>query len=102
MTGILATCLIRNKLGVINRHQSTFNDHIWHLMAILATGLHQSTTTFIILKEMARKTYIIIHIEMFIAFKVTVACTARDCYSVNYLCDMIFMSEFNTIVIDLF
>jgi len=101
MTRILTACLVGNKLSVVNRHQSTFDDSIWYLMAVLATGLYQPFVTFAILKEMTRKTYIIVYIEVFVAFEVAMAGATRDSDAVNHSCNVTFVSELNTFVVDI-
>jgi len=49
MTGIFATCLVRDKFSMINLHESAFDDLVWNLMAILATGLYEPGIALIVL-----------------------------------------------------
>jgi hypothetical protein len=58
MTGLVAVYLVGNKLGMVNVHESTLDDRIWHLMTALAIGLNNFAVTLIALEEMARETYI--------------------------------------------
>ncbi len=102
MAGIFTACFIGDKLGMINCHKSTFDHFIRHIMAILAAGLHQLAITFIILKEMARKTRIVVHTEVFVPFEVAVTRAARDSYSVNNFCNVILVSELDTAIVDIF
>jgi hypothetical protein len=67
-------------------------------MAILTTGLHQP---FVILKEMARKTYIVVYTEVFVSFEMAMAGATRDSYTVNHLCNVTFVSELNTLIVDM-
>jgi hypothetical protein len=71
-------------------------------MAILAAGLNQPIATLIVLEEMARKTRIVVHTEVFIPFEVAVTRTARNSYPVNYFFDVILVSELDTAVVDIF
>jgi hypothetical protein len=102
MTGIIAACLVGNKLSMVNCHESTFDHFIRHLMAILAAGLNQPIATFIVLEEMTRKTRIVVHTEVFVPFEVAVARAARNSYPVNYFFDVILVSELDTAVVDIF
>ncbi len=58
MTGFIAACLVGNKLGMVNVHESTLDDRVWHLMTTFAIGLNNFAVTLIALKKMARETYI--------------------------------------------
>ncbi|MBA7683846.1 hypothetical protein ES703_92231 [subsurface metagenome] len=87
---------------MVNCHESTFDHFIRHFMAILAAGLNQSAVSLSISKEMARKTYIGVHIEVFVPFEVAVTRAARNSYPVNYFFDVIFVSELDTAVVDIF
>jgi hypothetical protein len=102
MARIFAAYFVGNKLGMVNCYQSTFDHFIRHLMAILAAGLNQPIATLIVLEEMARKTRIVVHTEVFIPFEVAVTRTARNSYPVNYFFDVILVSELDTAVVDIF
>jgi len=102
MTGLIATCLVGNKFGMVNFHESTLDDRIWHFVTALAIGLDNLAVTLIALEKMACKTYIAVQTEVLISYDMAVTCAARDTYPVNDICDMVLMCELYTMVVDIF
>jgi hypothetical protein len=101
VTGLIATCLVENKVSMIYRHESTLDDCVWHLVTAFAIGLNNFAVTLFALEEMACKTYIIVHAEVLISFKATVTCATRDSYPVDYFFDMIPVGELDSTVVDI-
>jgi hypothetical protein len=95
VTRIIATGLIGNELGVVNRHQPAFDNLVRNFMTIQAGCVNQSRPVFAGFEKMAREAHLFIYAEMFGALKMAVTGATGNCYAVNHLCDMIFVSEFN-------
>jgi len=99
MAGIFAACFVGYKLGMVDCYQSSLDGLVRHFVAICTARLYQSFVGLIVPKEMACKTYIVVHIEMFISLKVAVTRATCDSYSIDNFCDVIFVSELDTLVV---
>jgi hypothetical protein len=71
-------------------------------MTILAAGLNQPIATLIVLEEMAGKTRIVVHTEVFVPFEVAMTCAARYSYPINYFFDVILVSELDAVAVNIF
>ena len=101
MARIFAAYFVGNKLGMVNCYQSSLDGHIRYFVAIFTAGLNQTAIGLSIPKEMACKTYIVVHIEVFVPFEVAMTRATRDFYSSDNFFNVIFMSELDTIVVDI-
>jgi hypothetical protein len=98
---ILATCLIRNKFRMVNRHQSTLDNLVWHFMTIQAGRLNQFLPIFTGLEKVACEAHFFVDAEVFGALIMAVTCAAGNFYAINRLCHMPCVSKPNAAEVNL-
>ena len=85
---------------MVYRDESAPDNPIGHLMTIRAMCLSQSFFCLALFEEMAGKTDIVVHIEVFISFKMAMAHAARDSYPIHHFSDVVFVGELDLDVVN--
>jgi hypothetical protein len=73
MTRVFAACLIGNKLGMVNCHQTAFDDLVGHLVAICTARLDHTAVGPAALDKVAGIASFFVNSEVLISFEVAVA-----------------------------
>jgi hypothetical protein len=83
---------------MVDRHESSLDDLVRHLVAALAASLNEPAVTFTTFEEMAGEANLFVYAEVLFSLDVTVTQTAGDFYAVDHVFDVDLVSEFHTAV----